>query len=114
MDDADQTGHNPTLLGYRATGGEDKEYEPAALAFQALDLRYPRTEHVSFPEFDSGNNHEILPDCIGPLRRLKELYVSGNLLTSLPESLWQLTDLDHLDLSGNKLTRLSDNVGKGP
>jgi len=52
-----------------------------------------------------------LPESIGNLNSLKELYIGGNQLISLPESIGNLNSLQELDLSYNKLTSLPESIG---
>lgn len=53
-----------------------------------------------------------LPESIGRLKRLKELYVTDNALESLPESLGECSSLVKLQASHNRLTRLPASLGK--
>ncbi|MDP2948305.1 MAG: COR domain-containing protein [Chloroflexota bacterium] len=53
-----------------------------------------------------------LPESLGELSSLKNLYLSANQLTELPESLGELSSLQHLDLSGNQLTELPESLGQ--
>jgi Leucine-rich repeat (LRR) protein len=54
---------------------------------------------------------ENLPDSIGNLINLKQLYLSNNKLESLPDSIGNLINLKQLYLSNNKLESLSDSIG---
>jgi internalin A len=56
-------------------------------------------------------NLGLLPDCIGNLTSLKELYLANNQLTTLPESIGNLSDLEYLWLFGNQLTTLPESIG---
>ncbi len=51
-----------------------------------------------------------LPESIGRLTNLQELYLANNQLTSLPQSIEQLTNLQGLYLAGNQLTSLPGSV----
>src|SRR5262249_40540881 len=51
----------------------------------------------------SGNQLTALPEWLGQLTQLRELYLRDNQLTALPEWLGQLTQLQFLDLSRNPL-----------
>ena len=53
-----------------------------------------------------------LPESIGNLTNLTELYSQYNQLTSLPENIGQLTDLQILKLEVNQLTSLPENIGQ--
>ncbi len=53
-----------------------------------------------------------LPESIGQLSNLSKLYLSQNQLTHLPESIGQLSNLSELSLSQNQLTRLPESVGQ--
>ena len=53
-----------------------------------------------------GNQLESVPESLGNLTALTELYLSGNRLASVPEWLGNLTALTALDLRGNQLTAL--------
>lgn len=56
-------------------------------------------------------NLTFLPESIGSLKSLKELYLGDNLLTSLPESIGSLTSLKMLDLEDNELSSLPESFG---
>lgn len=58
---------------------------------------------------DCGLN--VLPDSIGTLVHLEQLWVSQNKLTDLPESLFTLTQLQKLFLQDNHLTTLPNAIG---
>jgi Leucine-rich repeat (LRR) protein len=53
----------------------------------------------------------ILPDSIGNLTNLTELYVRKNQLTTLPDSIGNLTNLQVLGVENNQLTTLPDWIG---
>jgi len=53
-----------------------------------------------------------LPNTIGNLTSLKELYLENNQLTSLPDTIGNLTSLKELQLGSNPLTSLPENVKK--
>nr|VFK43940.1 MAG: Leucine rich repeat-containing protein [Candidatus Kentron sp. TC] len=53
-----------------------------------------------------------LPESLGRLTRLQELFLYGNQLTALPESLSRLTQLQVLFLYGNQLTALPESLGR--
>ena len=53
-----------------------------------------------------------LPDAIGQLSQLRELYLSGNQLTTLPDSIGQLVRLKTLYVQNNQLTMLPDSIGQ--
>ena len=53
-----------------------------------------------------------LPEAIGQLSQLQELYLSGNQLSTLPEAIGQLSQLQELDLSGNQLSTLPEAIGQ--
>jgi len=52
-----------------------------------------------------------LPENIGNLKKLGELWLYNNNLTSLPESIGNLTNLTYLGLYSNKLASLPDSIG---
>ena len=52
-----------------------------------------------------------LPDEIGNLENLRELYLSSNNLTELPDSIGKLGALQRLIVPNNKLTKLPDSIG---
>ncbi|KAI9138178.1 hypothetical protein BKA69DRAFT_815607 [Paraphysoderma sedebokerense] len=58
----------------------------------------------------SSNRLPDLPDSIGSLGNLKELYLRGNLLLRLPDALERLTNLEILDVSCNELYELGPYV----
>jgi Leucine-rich repeat (LRR) protein len=51
-----------------------------------------------------------LPESIGSLSNLQDLYLLNNSLASLPESIQSLTNLEYLYLSNNKLTYLPESI----
>ena len=55
---------------------------------------------------------KLLPDSIGNLRKLKELYLFNNELTNLPVSIGGLTALQILDLHSNELSKLPESIGQ--
>ncbi|MHA1386077.1 MAG: leucine-rich repeat domain-containing protein, partial [Candidatus Helarchaeota archaeon] len=57
------------------------------------------------------NQLTTLPESIGNLKSLKELYLEGNELTTLPESIGNLKSLKELYLRNNKLTALPESLG---
>ena len=61
----------------------------------------------------NGVNQQLtqLPEDIGQLSNLKQLYLEWNLLTILPSSLTQLTNLESLFISNNWLTALPNDIG---
>lgn len=60
----------------------------------------------------SGNQLTQLPESIGQLVHLRRLYLSGNRLTQLPASIGHLTQLNILFLTSNALTELPETIGK--
>lgn len=59
-----------------------------------------------------GKNIEALPDSIGDLSKLKELWLRRNFLTAIPRSIGNLKNLVILHLSGNHLSQLPDEITK--
>ncbi|MDX2306228.1 MAG: leucine-rich repeat domain-containing protein [Microscillaceae bacterium] len=59
-----------------------------------------------FTFLSGGNRIRKLPDNIGQLNRLKELYLPDNRLRRLPDSFQELDSLRWLDLSNNRFERL--------
>jgi len=53
-----------------------------------------------------------IPETIGQLKKLQELYLGHNKLTHLPESLGNLYQLRTLTLEHNELTSVPDNLGQ--
>jgi hypothetical protein len=53
-----------------------------------------------------------LPEAIGKLTNLTELYLFGNQMTNLPEAIEKLANLTVLGLSNNQLTNLPEAIGK--
>jgi len=54
----------------------------------------------------------ILPESVGTLTTLKELWIAGNNLKTLPESIGNLTNLQRITLNDNMLITLPVNFGK--
>ena len=52
-----------------------------------------------------------IPDYIGQLTNLQELYLHYNKITSIPESIRQLTNLQKLYLYNNQITIIPDSIG---
>ncbi len=55
---------------------------------------------------------KIIPEQIGELKHLEELYLSGNQIQEIPESIGNLRFLKKLDLRLNKIESISDSFGK--
>jgi Leucine-rich repeat (LRR) protein len=60
----------------------------------------------------SFNKLTVLPDSIGSLESLRELYANGNLLTRVPDTLAGCTKLQKVELQDNQLQGLPENIGK--
>ncbi|HUT32757.1 MAG TPA: COR domain-containing protein [Planctomycetota bacterium] len=58
------------------------------------------------------NRLTALPEAIGQLTQLQSLYLFNNQLTALPEAIGQLTQLQRLDVSANRLTALPEAIGQ--
>ena len=58
------------------------------------------------------NHFENLPDSIGNLVNLETFYAQGNRLTELPDSFSQLKNLKVLNLGNNNLTRFPPSIAK--
>jgi Leucine-rich repeat (LRR) protein len=58
----------------------------------------------------SHNELKFLPDSIGNLNNLKELYIYNNQLESLPDLIVSLVNLETLNLSDNKLKSLPNSI----
>ncbi len=56
------------------------------------------------------NNLTSLPDEIGNLVNLEELYINGNNITTLPKTIIQISPEDTLDLGNNQLSNLPSEV----
>ena len=52
-----------------------------------------------------------MPESLGNLTALTELYLGGNRLASVPESLGNLTALTELYLNGNQLASVPESLG---
>lgn len=59
-----------------------------------------------------GNQLTALPDSIGKLTSLQELYLHNNQLAAVPDTIGKLTSLQKLYLSNNKLTALPESIEK--
>jgi Leucine-rich repeat (LRR) protein len=53
----------------------------------------------------------VIPDTIGNLIQLKELYLYDNALSVIPDTIGNLIQLEGLNLSGNKLSVIPDTIG---
>jgi internalin A len=53
-----------------------------------------------------------VPEALGQLTALQELYLYNNQLTSLPEALGHLTELKHLDAHNNRLASVPESMGQ--
>lgn len=65
-------------------------------------------------EILSFNNNEAikeLPEEIGKLTQLKQLYLLGLQLTAFPEAIKKLTNLEVLDLTGNQISSVPNWIG---
>lgn len=58
------------------------------------------------------NQLSSLPDSIGQLTSLSQLWCSYNQLSSLPDSIGQLISLSRFDCSNNELSSLPDSIGQ--
>lgn len=59
----------------------------------------------------SDNQLTVLPEIIGSLSSLRRLDVSDNQIAALPKSIGQLSRLQRLDASGNHLNTLPESIG---
>ena len=59
----------------------------------------------------SNKGLSALPESIGNLQNLQELWLYNNNLSSLPESIGNLQNLERLDLFKNKLSSLPKSIG---
>ena len=53
-----------------------------------------------------------LPETIGQLSNLQELWLDNNQIIVLPESIGQLSNLQYLSLSNNQITVLPESIGQ--
>ena len=60
----------------------------------------------------NSNQLTVIPDSIGQLTALTRLSLNSNQLTVIPESIGQLTALTELDLNGNQLTVIPESIGQ--
>ena len=66
-----------------------------------LTINYRKAEKVKL---------KWLPETIGDLEQLYELFISNNNLKQIPATIGKLTRLEALDLSDNQLTSLPDEI----
>ena len=59
----------------------------------------------------SNNRITRVPDCVGDLRQLQRLNLSGNKISALPRSLGQLKNLTILDIKTNEVSDLPAEIG---
>jgi len=101
-----------------------REYDVMVELERLVGERIPQVSKVEWNTFGfvAENGHVVqlglykkgltsLPETIGNLKSLQELYLHENKLTSLPETIGNLTSLKELWLYENKLTSLPETIG---
>ncbi|KAL5649996.1 hypothetical protein ACJX0J_040805, partial [Zea mays] len=73
--------------------------------------------HISGPSradmFRTQSTHnQVIPDAIGGLGHLEELFLTANDLVSLPDTIGLLSNLKILNVSSNRLRALPDSISK--
>ena len=53
-----------------------------------------------------------IPECVGQLINLQQLYLRSNKIIEIPECIGQLTNLEQLYLWGNKITKIPECIGQ--
>jgi internalin A len=91
-----------------AKRSEEEGFSPLEVAEQRI--QEARWKSVSRLDLSILRLH-TLPESIGHLSQLKELYLFFNSIASLPKSIGQLTQLQVLDLGGNSLASLPEALG---
>ena len=73
-----------------------------------------RLTELSIGNWSDGGGTQIqnLPESIGKLRRLKNLWLSYNKLTKLPDSFSELNNLEILELRSNSFSKIPSNLMK--
>ena len=85
-----------------------------------LDLTFNQLVGQSQGPLDGGSQQKLwrrteisyLPNSIGTLTNLQELYLAYNRLTTLPDSIGYLKNLQTLDLAYNQLQKLPASINK--
>ena len=78
----------------------------------SLNLDFNSTEYQGKEEINLINKQiTSLPESIGNLNNLQNLFLDNNQLTSLPESIGNLNNLQVLSMSNNQLTSLPESIG---
>jgi hypothetical protein len=102
----------PTRPGAAGSGHEAAE-EAASAALREAEQLVRQAGAEAATDLDlSGLDLPQLPESLGSLTGLTELYLDDNKLTSLPENLGRFSRLTRLSASGNLLTTLPESIGK--
>ena len=82
-------------------------------AYQRAEKKIAAARQPRVRSLDLSRMHLTeLPESLGHLTQLWEMYISDNQLTKLPKSIGQLTWLEWLDLSDNQLEALPETLGQ--
>ena len=87
---------------------------PGACSKGKMVLGADSEDHVISLSYTSYSHHYIekIPEAIGDLSHLRQIFLTEQRLKELPESIGNLKQLNHLDLSNNQLTHLPESLGR--
>src|SRR5437762_3528963 len=88
----------------RQSGGQPRRMPKKSLSARIEEARKSKATELDL----SGEELSQLPEALGQLSQLQQLYLHSNQLTAVPEGLGQLSQLQVLRLDGNQLTAVPE------